>query len=257
MQQEKKKFFDPSLDEILEKVRLKKKKENNDVVEDLILEVSEDSKKKLGVVLEKANEEEKIEVINQADPNNNNEVFLRQYKAWARNNTNAHPEAATFASKVSFWLGSTFIQKPKLVDMPDYIWYLPKDRIVCFPDQFKNTGSNYVSKFILFTNKYIEEVRKRLLRNISIFFLVFGISLGAVSYGLNKVHEGYVYVTTKISSTYNNYKMKSKNIEDEKQHLITEANSLVSLYKEHKISEDEYQKRKADILKRQTELQGE
>lgn len=249
------KFFDPSLDELLQKIRLRKKEEKTLPFESLQNNVSEEDIKKLGVVLEKANEDEKEELINKADPNNNYDVFIRQYKLWARDNKNSKPKAATIASKVCFWLGSTFVQKPELVNMPDHIWYLTKDRIVCFPDQFKRTDSTPVSQFILFTNKYIEERRKKLLRNIAVFFLVLGMGLSITTYGINKIHQGYNYVTSYVTGKVNSYKQDEKNKEYQKQNLINEANSLVKLYKDNKISSSEFEKRKAELIQKQKELQ--
>lgn len=97
--------------------------------------VSDDDKDQLGKILEKASDKQAEQILMKVDPRNQVKYFEEQYIRWARNPAKRN-DRATWSSKLSFQLGSLLIASPESMGMPDYIYYLPKDRFVCFPEHY-------------------------------------------------------------------------------------------------------------------------
>lgn len=246
---EKQAFFRPPLSEIVKDVLYKKndvKNANPDI------EVDEKDKQELASTLEALNDEQATEVLVKYDPRNSLDYFKQGYSTWARDNSMTYKYYSTFASKVSFWLGSTLIDPPEKLGLPDYIYYLPMDRMICFRGHFnpETIGSPLVSKYILYTNKYIIEMKKAVINRLAVLMLGMTLALG-----------GGLYITNKVSQTYNSImqshksnEMIAKTQDDAKQQLLKDAADLVKKAKNNEITPDEFEAQKLVLKQREQQI---
>lgn len=246
---EKQAFFRPPLSEIVKDVLYKNndaKKANPDI------EVDEKDKQELASTLEALNDEQSTEVLVKYDPRNSLDYFKQGYSTWARDNSMTYKNQATIASKISFWLGSTLVDPPEKLGLPDYIYYRPMDRMVCFRGHFnpETIGSPLVSKYILYTNKYIIELNKAIANRLALCLL-----------GMTLVLGGGLYITNKVSQTYNSFmqshksnEMIAKAQEDAKQQLLKDAADLVQKAKNNEITQDEFIAQKLVLKQREQEI---
>ena len=135
--------------------------------------------------------------------------------------------------------------------MPDYIYYLPKDRFVCFPEHFneRTIGTYNVSRFILYTNRFIEQMRKEIVKKISIVFFGFSIVLAGGQWTVLSVEGG-------IHSVVNHFKSQAdltKSKEVRLANLKAEAQQLVDDHNNQKIDDATFAQRVNEL--KETEKQ--
>ncbi|HAU4290896.1 TPA: hypothetical protein ACQVKY_005339 [Serratia marcescens] len=248
--------FAPNLADIVKKVLSDIEPENKETKDDEIA-VDATAKAELAKTLETlakdmVDEALSTKVLTMVDPRNNTEYFQKQYIRWARDNSDTHTHLASYSSKVSFWLGSTLIANPASLGLPDYIYYLPKDRMVCFRGHFhpKRIGTIQVSRNILFTNKYIELLRDKVLKRIGLMFLIVAMAVGGATYTVGKGIQGYQYITAKFKSADD----KQKDKENAEAQLKQDAETLVGKYKAHEITEAQFNEQAKALKDRQQQI---
>lgn len=122
-----------------------------------IVDFVQNNKKDFQEALEVATTPAQIEeTIKAFDPLNNHDIFGKIYKRWA--NLPSYPFYATTGSFFTYHIVSILLGKPKNFGEPDFIYYLPKDRVNAFPEHFKNAGDVVVSKNIQTANKVAEKM---------------------------------------------------------------------------------------------------
>jgi hypothetical protein len=243
------KAFNPKLSELIKQVVSESKTET--LKEDEI-EIAEAEKLNLAKELENLSDEQAAKVLVKFDPRNNLEYFLESYENWARDNSNTHTHLASLGSKVSYWIGSTFVANPASIGVPDYIWYLPKDRMTCFRGHFdpKRIGTITVSRYILFTNRYIDLLRDKILKRIGFIFLATALVVGGATYTVSKGLSGYKYVVAKVKSSGDKEKFK----EEQMSALKKEAEDLVAKYKEQQVSETQFREQVKALKDREQQI---
>lgn len=246
------KAFKPSISELVaqisKKVVVNEHEPAKEDVDDLL---TEDEKQEIAKGLEQLPHiEQQTALINESDPRQNPEYFFTNYLKWARDNSQTYPHLASFGSKVSFWLGSTLVANPADKGLPDYIWYLPKDRLTVFRGHFHPKTIMMNDKYILQTNRYILTLRDKLQKRIAFWFLIFGLAFGGFSWTATEVHNGYTYVANKIAANGDKEKFKEQQLES----LKTDALALVEQYKAHKITDSEFMTKKNELKARELEI---
>lgn len=210
--------------------------------------VSDEDRKDVAIGLEqvKTPEQEK-ELLTLADPRNNREYFDIKYRAWARNNDKTYTNLASIRSKVGFWLGSTFVANPADKGVPDYVWYLPKDRAIVFNGHLNAKDYSQNDKNILQTNRYILELRDTVQKRIAFWFLIFGLAFGTFSFTATKVKDGYNYVSNKIAANGDKEKFKEQQLET----LKKDATALFLEQKAGKLTDEQFFERKKELVERE------
>ena len=244
------KVFKPSIADLVKQISKNMPATEKDSQEQEEL-VSDEERKDVAIGLEqvKTPEQEK-ELLNLADPRNNRDYFDIKYRAWARNNEHTFTNLASIRSKVCFWLGSTFVANPADKGVPDYIWYLPKDRGIVFNGHLNAKDYSQNDKNILQTNRYILELRDTMQKRIAFWFLIFGLAFGTFSWTATKVHDGYKYVSNKIAANGDKEKFKEQQLKT----LEADAITLFEEYKAKKITDEQFSARKAELVAREKEI---
>lgn len=254
---EKKKPFRPTIAEIIDKAKKQVSLEKDEVVSFDSL-VSEEERVEMAIGLEQLEKpEQKTALLNMMDPRNDSQYFNEKYTKWARDNSNTHTHLASFGSKVSFWLGSTFIANPASKGVPDYVWYLPKDRTTVFSGHL---GAGAVMKndaFILATNRYILKQNERISMRCAYLFLIFGLLFGGTSWATNKIGKGYDFVVQNISFTKDKEKAKELAKEEKLAELKAKAEKLVLEAKAGTISREEFDKQAAVLFEQEDKIRKE
>lgn len=244
------KAFKPSISELVKQISksmpITEQPEHQDDVF-----VTDEERKDLAIGLEqvKTPEQEK-ELLTMADPRNSRAYFETRNQSWARDNSRTYTNLASIRSKVCYWLGSTFVANPADKGMPDYVWYLPKDRAVVFNGHFNAKSYSQNDKSILQTNRYILELRDTVQKRIAFWFLIFGLAFGGFSWTATKVHNGYTYVANKIAANGDKEKFKEQQLES----LKTDALALVEQYKAGKMTDAEFLAKKNELRARELEI---
>lgn len=235
------KNVDPTPDEV--------KKENVDHL------VSDEIKKDVAIGLEQLPHlNQQTELLNQADPRNSREFFNEGYIKWARDNSNTHTNLASFGSRVSFWLGSTLVANPADKNLPDYVWYLPKDRLTVFRGHFHPKTIAMNDKYILHVNKLILEQRDSIQKRIAFWFLIFGLAFGGMAWTGTKVHNGYNYVVNQIKASGDQEKFEQEQKATAIETLKKDAEALVAKYKAGQITDSQFLEQKNALKARELEI---
>lgn len=223
---------------------------------------SPDEQKAVATVMEQAKTpEQERDFLREVDPRNNTDYFLSKYTPWARDNAHTYTNLASIRSKVSYWIGTTLFANPADKNLPDYVWYAPKDRVQVFSGHFDVANYNKNDKNILYTNRRIYDLRDEMQKRIAFWFLIFGLAFGGFSwtatklhngynYVANKVHDGYAYSANKISANGDNEKFKEQQLKN----LEADAISLFEDYKAKKITDDQFLARKKELVEREKEI---
>jgi hypothetical protein len=221
------------------------------IKEDVDELVTDDEKKDIAIGLEQLPHiEQQTELLNQADPRNNLKYFEAGYAKWARDNSETYTNLASVGSKISFWLGSTLVANPAEKGLPDYIWYLPKDRLTVFRGHFHPQRIMMNDKYILHTNRYILELRDKLQKRIAFWFLIFGLAFGGFTWSATKIHNGYVYVSNKIAAHGDKEKFKQQQLDS----LKADAIALVEDYKAGKLTDSQFLEKKNELKAREADI---
>lgn len=242
------KVFDMPLAEIYKRVSMNvtPSQEQDDKDEEL---VPEDKKVEMAIYMEKAKTpEQKAAMLREADPRNSNQYFEAHHSKWARDNSRTYTDSASIRSKVSFWIGSTLFFNPADKNLPDYVFYLPKDRATVFRGHFD--PKTYNARFVTSTNRRILELRDELQKRIAFWFLIFGLAFGGFAWSATKIHNGYVYVSNKIAANGDQEKFKQQQLDS----LKTDAIALVEEYKAGKITDSQFLARKNELKARELEI---
>ncbi len=246
---EQKAFFRPPLSEIVKDVLYKN---NNTINDDDDFDINQAEQKELAETLEMLDEQQATDVLVKYDPRNSLDYFKQGYATWARDNSMTYKDSATIASKISYWIGATLIDPPEKLGLPDYIYYLPMDRMICFRGHFnpETIGNPIVSKYILYTNKYILEMRKAIIKRVAVVMLGLTFALG-----------GGLYITNQISNTYHSFMEKHKTTEmlaksqdDAKAQLLKDAAELVEKANSGAITKDEFIAQKLALKEREKQI---
>lgn len=223
-----KRAFKPSIADIISKIRkdINPQAEQLNEIENVDVLVSSKERGESVVGVEAlTTPEQQAAFLNEIDPRNTRGYFDAGYIKWARDNSKSKPNLASIRSKISFWLGSTFIANPASKGMPDYIWYLPQDRNICFSGQLANVRLN--KKYILATDNYIREQREKITSRCTTIFLIIGMLIGLSTWGIHKVSNGYSYVSNQVHAS----QMAKKSKDEQLTALVAEANELAAKYK--------------------------
>lgn len=244
------KAFKPSISDIISKIRKEVLPDNEPIIESVDHLVNEKEKADMLVGLNTLQgSEQQTALLNEMDPRNNRSYFEAGYVKWARDNSDSHTHLASIGSRVSFWLGSTFIANPASKGVPDYVWYLPKDRMTVFRGHFNPKTARLNKKHILATNKYLLIQREKIANRCATIFLIIGIIVGGSTWALHKASNGIAYVSNKVHVA--NEATKTK--EEQLANLTTEAEAWVAKYKANEITVEQF-KVQSDLL-RQREKQ--
>lgn len=240
-----KKAFKPSIADVINKIKREVLPENEIVKEAVDHLVDKEDRENIakGVGYLETTEQQTA-LLNEMDPRNAPAYFKAGYLKWARDNSNTHTNLASISSRVSFWIGSTFVANPASVGIPDYVWYLPKDRGTVFRGHFDPRKTRLYKDYYLETNRILLIQREKITRNCAIIFLVFGLVIGGSTWALHKVGNGISYVSNKVHAA--NEATKSK--EEQLANLTNEANALVAKQKANEITIEEF-KAQADLLR--------
>lgn len=247
-----KRAFEPSVADLIKQIKstveIDKDIQEKEDVDGLL---TDDKKKEIAAGLEiLKHPEQQTALLVQADPRNNIDFFEKGYRAWARDNSNTHFAAATFGSKVSYWLGSTLVASPASIGVPDYVWYLPKDRLTVFRGHFNPKTIMANDKYILHTNRYIYVLRDKLQKRIAFWFLIFGVAFGALAYTGHKASVGISYVKNQIKANGDAEEFKKQQLAD----LTKEAEELVANYKAGKVTDKEFLAKRDSLKARELEI---
>lgn len=247
------KIFRPSIAELVKKISNtnfseKGLKENDD----LEPEINDEEKKEIanGLSLLKSNEQQ-VALLIETDPRNSSDFYTEGYQRWARDNSQSAKNLASYRSKASYWLGSTLVANPAENGIPDYVWYLPQDRLTCFRGHFNPKTYHYNKKYILHTNRYILELRDKLQKRIAFLFLIAGLVFGGFSWTTAKVHMGYSSIASMVQQKSDAKKSKEQQLEI----LKLEAENLVIKYKSNGITDAEFQEKVANLKLREKSIQ--
>lgn len=250
------KVFIPNLADIVKQVLSEAERENEETKDEEIA-IDPTAKAELAKTLETlakdtVDEALSTRVLAMADPRNTPEYFQKQYIRWARDNSDTHTHLASYSSKVSFWLGSTLLANPASLGLPDYIYYLPRDRLICFRGHFhpKKIGTIQVSRNILFTSKYIDLLRDKVLKRIGMMFLIVAMAVGGATYTVGKGIQGYKFVAAKFKSADDRHKDK----ENAEAQLKQDAETLVGKYKSHEITDAQFNEQAKALKERQQQI---
>lgn len=246
------KAFNPKLSELIKQVV--SENETETVKEDEI-NISEAEKLNLAKEIEPLTDRQAAKVLVKFDPRNNSEYFMSGYENWARDNSNTHTHLASIGSKVSFWIGSTFVANPASIGVPDYVYYLPKDRMTCFRGHFnpKTIGTIRVSRYINTTNRYIDLLRDKILKRIGFIFLAVALVVGGATYTISKGVSGFKYVVATVKSSGNKEKFK----EEQMAALKTEAEDLVAKRKSNEVSEAQFMEQVKSLKEREQQIKNQ
>lgn len=82
--------------------------------------------------------------------------------------------------------------------------------MICFRGHFhpKKIGTIQVSRNILFTSKYIDLLRDKVLKRIGMMFLIVAMAVGGATYTVGKGIQGYKFVAAKFKSADDRQKDK-------------------------------------------------
>lgn len=247
-----KRAFEPSVADLVKQIRATVEIDKDIPLKEQVDELMTDDKKKevaAGLEILQHPEQQKALLV-QADPRNNIDFFDFEYKKWARDNSNTHFAVASFGSKVSYWLGSTLVASPASIGVPDYVWYLPKDRLTVFRGHFNPKTIMANDKYILHTNRYIYFLRDKLQKRIAFWFLIFGLAFGALAYTGHKASVGISYVKNQIKANGDAEKFK----EQQKADLKKDAEELVADYKAGKVTDKEFLAKRDSLKARELEI---
>lgn len=251
-----KRAFEPSVADLVKQIRATVEIDKDIPLKEQVDELMTDDKKKevaAGLEILQHPEQQKA-LLTQADPRNNIAFFSTEYKKWARDNSNTHYAAASFGSKVSYWLGSTLVASPASIGVPDYVWYLPKDRLTVFRGHFNPKTIMANDKYILHTNRYIYFLRDKLQKRIAFWFLIFGLAFGALAYTGHKASVGISYVKNQIKANGDAEKFKEQQKADLKADLKRDAKELVADYKAGKVTDKEFLAKRDSLNARELEI---
>lgn len=243
--------FKPSISDLVKQIaKTVPSNETNteDEIDDL---VSDEEKKDLAIGLEQVKTpEQQTTLLRQADPRNNKDYFETGYTKWARDNSRTYTNLASIRSKVSFWIGSTLFANPADKNLPDYVWYLPKDRAQVFHGHFDVERYGINDKNILYTNRRIYELRDSMQKRIAFWFLIFGLAFGGLTWSATKIHNGYTYVANKIAANGDKEKFKQQQLDS----LKADAIDLVNKYKAGQITDSQFLEQKNQLKQRELEI---
>lgn len=154
------------------------------------VKINEEDLKKINKSLNKIPEKQTGEFLSQVDPRNQGGEIESQYHMWRVGNPEIrNHKMISWGSKISNVIGRLLIGSPNSLGLPDYIYYLPQDREVCFPDLFENIDSYEVSRNVLYVNRVCELLRKDIYKKLSMILLVIGIAFGTLTVGVKKVND--------------------------------------------------------------------
>lgn len=247
-----KRAFEPSVADLIKQIKstveIDKDIQEKEDVDGLL---TDDKKKEIAAGLEiLKHPEQQTALMVQADPRNTVEHFDSTNRKWARDNTNTYYSAASFGSKFSYWLGSTLVANPAEKGVPDYVWYLPKDRLTVFRGHFNPKTIMANDKYILHTNQQILKLRDRLQNRIAFWFLIFGLALGGLSYTGHKAKVGINYVANQIKANGDAEEFKKQQLAD----LTKEAEELVANYKAGKVTDKEFLAKRDELKARELQI---
>lgn len=212
------------------------------------LQVSPDEQKAVATVMEQAKTpEQEREFLREVDPRNSRDYFETSYQIWARDNTRTYTNLASIRSKVGFWLGSTFVANPADKGVPDYVWYLQKDRPIVFSGHLNAKDYSQNDKNILQTNRIILELRDTVQKRIAFCFLIFGLAFGTFSFTATKVKDGYNYVSNTIAASGDKEKFKEQQLKT----LKKDATALFLDQKAGKLTDEQFFERKKELVERE------
>jgi hypothetical protein len=243
------KAFKPSIADLVKQITKTIPTQTAQVADENEDLVSDEDKKDMAIGLNLVKTpEQKTALLTQADPRNNNNYFDVRYRAWTRDNSKTYSNLASIRSKVSFWIGSTLYANPADKGLPDYVWYLPKDRTTVFRGHFD--PKNYNGKNITYTNRRILELRDELQKRIAFWFLIFGLAFGGFTWSATKIHNGYVYVSNKIAAHGDKEKFKQQQLDS----LKADAIALVQDYKAGKLTDSQFFEKKSELKARDADI---
>ena len=250
-----KKSFTDLIKEVVEEESQQPEPANEPIIEVELNEEQKEQKKQVIEALQKTTSDKTAEKLLMAtDPRNQQDYMDREYLRWARNDTK-RVDAATWASRFSFWLGSILVGSPEKMGVPDFIYYLPQDRFVCFPFHFnEKTIRDYdVSRFILFSNQYGEERRNELAVRLSIILLIFSFGIGAVHLTTTKLSDKYHSIVAKFHADDEAKKNREIRLKD----LNSQAKQLVADYKANKIDEATFDTKANELKSAKKQIEDE
>lgn len=191
-QQAQKRTFSDILDTaesvVFEKKNQEKiEKENEDKKE---IKVTQEQLKAVDKKLDKIPEDQLNKFLSEIDPRNQGDEIEAQYYLWLEGNPKKrNPKMPTWGSRISHLTGTLLFGTPRSLGMPDYYYYLPYDREVCFPDLFENIETYEVSRNVLYVNRHYELLRRRTQKIVTIALLGICLSFGTLTVGVKKVNN--------------------------------------------------------------------
>ena len=202
-------------------------------------------------LLSEAKTEEQIKkVIYKYNPLNDTSVFDPIFKRWAELPSKTY--YSTWGSQFTYFIMSFILGSPKSHGQPDFIYFLPKDRINAFPNHFDGAGTVTISKYIQTTNKVSELMAfgtgvKDSNSKIATFFKGFipqgssrlGVFLISVGIALAFSIGGINAVTSKWKDHSEHVKM-IENLQAQHDTLVQNNKTLQQQYKDGKITEDDF-----------------
>lgn len=174
------------------------------------------------------------ETIKAFDPLNNQQIFDKVYQRWV--DKPSYPYYATTGSFFTYHIVSFLLGKPKSFGEPDFIYYLPKDRVNAFPEHFKNAGDVVVSKNIQTANKVAEKMAwgsvpqiSKELTHSAILPKILASFKGLVPQGTNKLGMSLIVFgvalafvfsgTSAINQKFKQYQQRSNMVENAKKEI--------------------------------------
>lgn len=250
--QYERKVFKTSISDLVKQISKTIPENRNEVAKEDVDELmSEEEKKDIAIGLEQlSGVDQKTELINQADPRNDINYFKVGYKNWVNDNSQTYYDSASIGSKISYWIGSTLVANLTDKGKPDYIFYQPKDRLTVFKSHFNPNTIMMNDKYILYTNRYILELRDVLQNRIAFWFLIFGLVFGGLNWSIKTIHNGYNYVSSKITANGDKETFKKQQLEN----LKADAIVLIEKYKEHQITDSQFLEQKKQLKERELEI---
>ena len=201
------------------------------------------------------NTSQKVAFLVSADPRENSDFLKEQYKQWARDNSRTRYVMASLGSKVCFWLGSTFLGTPESKGKPDFIYYLPWDRKVCFPGHYKEYKDSPITQnerenFIVTTNKWIILRGNKLANRAATLLLCYTLAIAGSTWIIHKIDNGYEYFKNKVKTE----QMQSQTREQQIEGLKQDAMDLVAKYKAGQITEEQFNTQRQLLKDRETQI---